>query len=63
VPEVVFLLVFGVLLGPYVLNLAHPNSIVTALSDLGLTYLMFLAGTEIDVTIMRKGHAGLAVNS
>ena len=63
VPEVVLLLVFGVLLGPSVLNLAHPNSIVTALSDLGLTYLMFLAGTEIDVTIMRKGHAGLAVGS
>lgn len=63
VPEVVLLLVFGVLLGPSVLNLAHPNSIVTALSDLGLTYLMFLAGTEIDVTVMRQGHAGLAVGS
>ena len=63
VPEVVLLLVFGILLGPYVLNLAHPNSIVTALSDLGLTYLMFLAGTEVDVTIMRKGHAGLAAGS
>jgi Kef-type K+ transport system membrane component KefB len=63
VPEVVLQIIFGILLGPSVLNLAHSNQIVTALSDLGLTYLMFLAGTEVDVAIFRKGHAGLAVGS
>jgi Kef-type K+ transport system membrane component KefB len=63
VPEVVLQIIFGILLGPYVLNLAHSNSVITALSDLGLTYLMFLAGTEVDVAIIRKGHAGLAVGS
>jgi Kef-type K+ transport system membrane component KefB len=63
VPEVVLQIVFGIVLGPYVLNLAHSNQLVTALSDLGLTYLMFLAGTEVDVAIIRKGHAGLAVGS
>jgi Kef-type K+ transport system membrane component KefB len=63
VPEVVIQIIFGIILGPYVLNIAHPNSVVTALSDFGLTYLMFLAGTEIDVATMRKGHAPLAVGS
>ena len=63
VPEVVIQIVFGILLGPYVLNLAHPNSLVTALADFGLTYLMFLAGTELDLSIMRKGHLGRAAGS
>ena len=63
VPEVVIQIIFGILLGPYVLNLAHPNSLVTALADFGLTYLMFLAGTELDLSVMRKGHLGRAAGS
>jgi len=63
VPEVVIQIIFGILLGPYVLNLAHPNSLVTSLADFGLTYLMFLAGTELDLSIMRKGHLGRAAGS
>jgi Kef-type K+ transport system membrane component KefB len=63
VPEVVIQIVFGILLGPFVLNLAHPNNIVTALSDFGLTYLMFLAGTELDLSTMRQGHLGRAAGS
>ena len=63
VPEVVIQILLGILIGPYVLALAHPNTIVTALSDFGLTHLMFLAGTELDVAVMRKGHLGLAAGS
>jgi Kef-type K+ transport system membrane component KefB len=63
VPEIVIQIIFGILLGPYVLNLAHPNSVVSALSDFGLTYLMFLAGTEIDFATMRAGQAPRAVGS
>jgi Kef-type K+ transport system membrane component KefB len=63
VPEVVIQIILGIIIGPYVLNLAHSNSIVSALSDFGLTYLMFLAGTEIDVATMRKGHAPRAFAS
>ena len=63
VPEVVIQIIFGILLGPFVLNLAHPNNIVTALSDFGLTYLMFLAGTELDLSTMRQGHLGRAASS
>ena len=60
IPEVVIQILLGIVLGPYVLGLAHPNAIVTALSDFGLTYLMFLAGTELDVATMRRGHLGRA---
>ncbi len=63
VPEVVIQIVLGIVLGPYVLDLAHRNSIVTALSQLGLTYLMFLAGTELDLSTMRQGHLGRAAAS
>ncbi len=63
VPEVVIQILLGILIGPYVLALAHPDTLVTALSDFGLTYLMFLAGTELDLEIMRQGHLGLAGGS
>jgi Kef-type K+ transport system membrane component KefB len=63
IPEVVIQIIFGILLGPYVLDIAHPNNIVTALSDFGLTYLMFLAGTELDLSTMRQGHLGRATGS
>jgi Kef-type K+ transport system membrane component KefB len=60
VPEVVILILFGIMIGPSVLGLAHTNTIVTALSDFGLTFLMFLAGTELDLVTMRQGHLGQA---
>ena len=49
VPTVVIELLLGILLGPSVLNLAHPNGVVGAFSDMGLTFLMFLAGYELDL--------------
>jgi Kef-type K+ transport system membrane component KefB len=63
VPEVVIQILLGIALGPFVLNVAHPNSIVTALSEFGLTFLMFLAGTELDLAVMRQGHMGRAAGS
>jgi Kef-type K+ transport system membrane component KefB len=63
VPEVVIQILLGIVLGRYVLDVAHPNSIVTALSDFGLTFLMFMAGMELDLGVMRKGHLGRAAGS
>ncbi len=60
VPEVVIQILLGIIMGPYVLALAHPSSVVSAFSDFGLTYLMFLAGTELDLATMRHGHLGRA---
>ncbi|NED93071.1 cation:proton antiporter, partial [Streptomyces sp. SID11233] len=53
VPLVVFEIVLGVLLGPHVLDWAHPDTVVDSLSDLGLSMLIFLAGYEIDFGAVR----------
>ncbi len=53
VPEVVIQILFGMAIGPAALNLAHPGDVVDALSDLGLGFLMFLAGTELDLKRVR----------
>jgi Kef-type K+ transport system membrane component KefB len=53
VPEIVIQIGLGIILGPYVLNIAHVTSIVTGLSDLGLTFLIFLAGYELDLQRIR----------
>ncbi|MGA8726719.1 MAG: cation:proton antiporter [Acidimicrobiales bacterium] len=61
IPEVVIQLAFGIVLGPAVLNLAHPNDVVDALSDFGLTFLMFLAGSELDLKRLPEGRIRLAI--
>jgi Kef-type K+ transport system membrane component KefB len=53
VPEIVIQIGLGILMGPYVLNIAHLGGIVTGLSDLGLTFLIFLAGYELDLQKIR----------
>jgi Kef-type K+ transport system membrane component KefB len=55
IPELVGLLAFGVLLGPYVLDVAPVNHpIVQFFGDLGRLLLMFAAGLEIDLSLFRK---------
>jgi Kef-type K+ transport system membrane component KefB len=49
VPEIVIQIGLGILMGPYVLDIAHVTNVVTGLSDLGLTFLIFLAGYELDL--------------
>jgi Kef-type K+ transport system membrane component KefB len=53
VPDVVIEIVLGIIIGPAVLAVAHPDSVVTAFSDMGLSYLMFLAGFELDLAKIR----------
>ncbi len=47
VPIVVVELIFGVLIGPEVLKLAHVDDVLDAFSQLGLGFLFFFAGYEI----------------
>jgi Kef-type K+ transport system membrane component KefB len=47
-PVVVLELVFGILIGPEVLQLAHTDEFVNFFADLGLGMLFFFAGYEID---------------
>ncbi|MBM4527035.1 cation:proton antiporter [Prescottella equi] len=48
IPEVVLLLVAGIVIGPYVLDLANVDSEIELLRELGLGMLFLLAGYEID---------------
>jgi Kef-type K+ transport system membrane component KefB len=61
IPSVVIELSLGIVMGPYVLHLVHLNGLVTALSDMGLTFLMFLAGFELELDRLRGPPIRLAV--
>lgn len=53
IPQVVLLLVGGVVVGPQVLGLGEPAS-VQILADVGLGFVFLLAGYEIDVRLFRQ---------
>ena len=61
VPEIVIQIGLGIIIGPYVLDIAHVSTLVTGLSDLGLTFLIFLAGYELDLQRIRGRPLELAV--
>lgn len=60
IPGVVFEIALGIVIGPAVLGIAHPGSIIDALEDMGLSYLMFLAGLELDLARVRGRSLKLA---
>jgi len=53
IPGVVFELGLGIIVGPDVLKLAHTSGVVNGFSDMGLAFLMFLAGFELDLLRIR----------
>jgi Kef-type K+ transport system membrane component KefB len=53
IPVVMVELVFGVLIGPQVLDIAHVNAFTRFFADLGLGMLFFFAGYEIDIARIR----------
>ena len=59
VPEPVLEIVAGIVLGPAVLDLVKPDQAVRLLSTIGLAFLLFLAGLEIDVRHFRGPRARL----
>jgi Kef-type K+ transport system membrane component KefB len=60
VPQVVVLIVSGVIVGPQVLDLAEPASI-ELLSHVGLGFLFLLAGYELELALFRQRAGKLAV--
>src|SRR5215469_16490169 len=60
VPGPVLEIVAGIVLGPAVLDLVQPDQAVRLLSTIGLAFLLFLAGLEIDVRHFRGPRARLA---
>ncbi|GLB47107.1 sodium:proton antiporter [Philodulcilactobacillus myokoensis] len=53
-PPVVGELLSGVLLGPAILNWLHPNDLIYIFSDLGVIILMFIAGLESNLKLLKK---------
>ena len=60
VPETVFLLVFGAVLGPHMLGVIHVDAEVSLVSELGLAFLFLLAGFEGTVKVALTAGARLA---
>ena len=59
VPHVVGLIVAGVVVGPFGFNLLARDSSFEIFGQVGLLYLMFLAGLEIDINQLKKNiHKG-----
>src|SRR3954452_10407062 len=55
VPGLIGLLLGGYVVGPHGLNLIHAgNQTVPELGHLGLLYLMFVAGLELDLHVLRQ---------
>ncbi len=63
IPDVVFLLIFGVIIGPEVLNLAQLEGGVELLKELGLGLLFLLAGYEINSQSLRSRQGAFALGS
>lgn len=62
IPQVVLLLVGGVVIGPQVLDWSSAAS-VDLLADLGMGFLFLLAGYELDPAIMRQRTGRLAIGA
>ena len=60
VPVVVTEILAGIIVGPQVLDLAHPDAVLDTLSDFGLAFLFFMAGMEIEPETVRGRSAKLA---
>lgn len=58
-PGPVLEIVAGIVLGPAVLNVVQPDATVQALAIIGLSFLLFLAGLEIDFRQLRGPRAKL----
>jgi Kef-type K+ transport system membrane component KefB len=55
IPGIIGLLVGGLVIGPHGLGVIHQtDAVVPALGHLGLLYLMFLAGLELDLEVFRR---------
>ena len=67
VPSVLFELLLGILIGPFVLEWAEVTPFIDGQSQLGLAFLFFLAGYEIDFAELKgpklnRGIAGWLVS-
>src|SRR5437763_2990857 len=63
IPAIVLEIIGGIVIGPEVLHIATPDVHVRLLSTIGLAFLLFLAGLEVNLDNLRSPVAGLAVRA
>ena len=61
VPHIIGLILAGVAVGPYALNLLKRDSSIVLFGTVGLLYIMFLAGLEIDLKEFKKNRAKIVL--
>lgn len=61
VPHIIGLILAGVIVGPYALNLLVRDSSIVLFGTVGLLYIMFLAGLEIDLQEFKKNKLRIVV--
>ncbi len=61
VPHIIGLIIAGTIVGPYGLNLLQRDSSIVLFGTVGLLYIMFLAGLEIDLGEFRKNRTKIIV--
>ncbi|SKB68746.1 cation:proton antiporter [Dyadobacter psychrophilus] len=61
VPHIIGLIISGMIVGPYGLNLLSRDSSIVLFGTVGLLYIMFLAGLEIDLAEFRKNRNKIIV--
>src|SRR5690349_5483621 len=61
VPHIIGLILAGMIIGPYGLNLLLRDSSIVLFGTVGLLYIMFTAGLEIDLEEFRKNRLKSAV--
>ncbi|MFN3996183.1 cation:proton antiporter [Algoriphagus sp.] len=54
IPQIIGLIIAGAIIGPYGINLLKRDSSVILFGTVGLLYIMFLAGLEIDLADFKK---------
>jgi Kef-type K+ transport system membrane component KefB len=53
IPSVTLELVAGIIVGPSVLGWVEPGPVVSIMASIGVAFLLFLAGLELDLNILR----------
>lgn len=61
VPHIIGLILAGVIVGPYALNLLRRDSSIVLFGTVGLLYIMFMAGLEIDLSEFKKNKLKVVV--
>ncbi len=61
VPHIIGLVIAGVIVGPYGLNLLKRDTSIVLFGTVGLLYIMFLAGLEIDMAEFKKNRKKIFV--